>query len=163
VYRAITIFRRIRILIGTTWGCAVRADRSAFPTGILRQIHDPTLRNVAVRKMFFHNGAIHTLKEAVEFYARRDSNPEKWYPRNGSGMVLKFDDLPPQYRDNIDIDPPFGWVHPDQSHRAMRCYSHQLELNHQGNRSRQYDDASSCGKSTRHFRVAGNAIDNGRV
>jgi cytochrome c peroxidase len=58
--------------------------------------------------MFFHNGAIHTLKEAVEFYARRDSNPEKWYPRNGSGMVLKFDDLPPQYRDNIDIDPPFG-------------------------------------------------------
>lgn len=45
----------------------------------------PTLRNVALRKTFFHNGALHTLKEAVEFYVQRDTNPEKWYPRDPPG------------------------------------------------------------------------------
>lgn len=68
----------------------------------------PTLRNVALRHTFFHNGIVHTLKEAVEFYVQRDSSPENWYPRDSEGSVLKFDDLPRQYRDNIDIDLPFG-------------------------------------------------------
>ncbi len=68
----------------------------------------PTLRNVAVRKAFFHNGVFHTLKEVVEFYAQRDTDPEKWYPRNDSGTVLKFDDLPPRYSGNIDNVLPFG-------------------------------------------------------
>lgn len=68
----------------------------------------PTLRNVAVRKTFFHNGAVHSLKEAVEFYAQRDTKPEKWYPVRGGGTVVKFDDLPAKYRGNVDRDPPFG-------------------------------------------------------
>jgi cytochrome c peroxidase len=68
----------------------------------------PSLRNVATRKVFFHNGVVHSLKEAVEFYAQRDTNPEKWYPRDGAGAVLKFDDLPPQYRGNVESGPPFG-------------------------------------------------------
>ena len=68
----------------------------------------PTLRNVALRQTFFHNGKIHSLKEAVEFYAGRDTQPEKWYPRQIGGTVSKFDDLPPQYRRNVDCDPPFG-------------------------------------------------------
>jgi cytochrome c peroxidase len=35
----------------------------------------PTLRNVALRKSFFHNGAFHTLRDAVAFYATRDTDP----------------------------------------------------------------------------------------
>ena len=46
----------------------------------------PTLRNVATRHAFFHNGVFTTLKDAVAFYAKRDR---------------KLDDLPPQYRRSV--------------------------------------------------------------
>jgi cytochrome c peroxidase len=68
----------------------------------------PTLRNVALRKTFFHNGAAHTLREAIQFYVERDTKPEKWYPRDAAGHVRKFDDLPEQYWKNINMEPPFG-------------------------------------------------------
>ena len=56
----------------------------------------PSLRNVATRRAFFHNGVFHSLKEAVEFYAKRDTNPQK------------FDDLPAKYHGNVETGPPFG-------------------------------------------------------
>ena len=68
----------------------------------------PSLRNVAMRQSFFHNGVVHTLKEAVAFYAQRDSNPEKWYPKDRDGAVMKFDDLPTPYRGNVEMGPPFS-------------------------------------------------------
>lgn len=68
----------------------------------------PTLRNVALRRTFFHNGKVHTLREAIAFYVERDSAPGKWYPRDTLGRVLKFDDLPETYRDNVNMEPPFG-------------------------------------------------------
>jgi len=63
----------------------------------------PTLRNVAARRVFFHNGRFHTLKEALRFYVRRDTDPQMWYPVLASGVVDKFDDLPSSLRQNIDI------------------------------------------------------------
>ncbi|HWB32917.1 MAG TPA: cytochrome c peroxidase, partial [Acidobacteriaceae bacterium] len=63
----------------------------------------PTLRNVAIRHVFFHNGRFHTLKEALRFYVQRDTNPELWYPTSPSGAVDKFNDLPPQLRANVDV------------------------------------------------------------
>ena len=68
----------------------------------------PTLRNVALRQSYFHNGAFHSLRQVVEFYATRDTDPQKWYPRGRDGRVEKFDDLPPQYRGNVNTDPPFA-------------------------------------------------------
>jgi cytochrome c peroxidase len=65
----------------------------------------PTLRNVATRKAFFHNGRIKSLREALEFYNTRDTSPERWYPRV-KGVVQKFDDLPPQFRANLDKQGP---------------------------------------------------------
>jgi cytochrome c peroxidase len=65
----------------------------------------PTLRNVATRKVFFHNGAIKSLNEVIRFYNTRDTNPELWYPVV-DGVAQKFDDLPPEYRDNIDAQQP---------------------------------------------------------
>jgi cytochrome c peroxidase len=67
----------------------------------------PSLRNVALRRTFFHNGVLHTLKQVLEFYAERDTNPDKWYPRDGDGTVRKFDDLPPQFHANVNVEPPF--------------------------------------------------------
>lgn len=67
----------------------------------------PTLRNVALRHVFFHNGVYHTLKQVMDFYDFRDTNPGQVYPKAADGTVLKYDDLPPQYRANVDtVDPP---------------------------------------------------------
>ncbi|MCX4173373.1 MULTISPECIES: cytochrome-c peroxidase [Paraburkholderia] len=66
----------------------------------------PTLRNVALKKSFFHNGIYHSLDQAVRFYAQRDTNPEKFYPFV-KGKVQKFDDLPQRYWANLNTEPPF--------------------------------------------------------
>lgn len=68
---------------------------------------DATLRNVATRSVFFHNGRFHKLEDVLHFYAERDTDPSKWYPKK-NGKLVRYDDLPPQYRDNVDaLDPPF--------------------------------------------------------
>jgi cytochrome c peroxidase len=68
----------------------------------------PSLRNVVTRRVFLRNGIFHTLRQVMEFYVQRDTNPEKWYPRDPNGNVRKFDDLPAAYRVNVDVEPPFG-------------------------------------------------------
>jgi len=67
----------------------------------------PSLRNVATRRVFFHNGGMHRLVDAVRFYAERDTRPQKWYPRNADGSVHEFDDLPAKYAGNVDREAPF--------------------------------------------------------
>jgi len=68
----------------------------------------PTLRNVARRPVFFHNGVYHSLQQVLDFYDFRDVQPGKIYP-TAYGRVQKFDDLPPAYRANVDVtDPPLN-------------------------------------------------------
>jgi cytochrome c peroxidase len=67
----------------------------------------PSLRNVALRKSFFHNGAMHSLRDAVAFYATRDTDPARWYGRDGGGRPARYNDLPEAYWKNVNIDPPF--------------------------------------------------------
>ncbi len=62
----------------------------------------PSLRNVAQRKAFFHNGRFTSLREVVSFYVQRDVFPEKWYPRLPDGSIDKFNDLPPALRGNVN-------------------------------------------------------------
>lgn len=63
----------------------------------------PTLRNVARRGVYFHNGVYHTLRQVLDFYNLRDVAPGRLYPHG------EPDDLPRPYRRNIDIaDAPFG-------------------------------------------------------
>ena len=57
----------------------------------------PTLRNVARRRFFFHNGRFTNLRDVLHFYVERDTDPRRWYP------VRKFDDLPVSYRGNVNI------------------------------------------------------------
>jgi cytochrome c peroxidase len=68
----------------------------------------PTLRNVALKQSFYHNGAFHTLRDAVAFYAQRDTEPGRWYPSAPDGTVLKFNDLPAAYIQNVSAELPFG-------------------------------------------------------
>ena len=68
----------------------------------------PTLRNVATRHAFFHNGVYHSLKDVLDFYDFRDTNPEKIYPVRADGTIEKYNDIPAKYQANVDIvDPPF--------------------------------------------------------
>jgi cytochrome c peroxidase len=67
----------------------------------------PSLRNVASRPSFFHNGAMHSLKDVIAFYVDRDIHPERWYPRASDGQAARFDDLPPRYRAQVNDDVPF--------------------------------------------------------
>ncbi len=69
----------------------------------------PSLRNTATRSVFFHNGAFHTLDEVLDWYVNRDLQPERFYPRDANGAVVKYDDLPEKYRANVDVtDAPFN-------------------------------------------------------
>jgi cytochrome c peroxidase len=63
----------------------------------------PTLRNSAVKQALFHNGRFNNLQDLVAFYVTRDTDPARWYP---SGTT--FDDLPPQYRGNVNtVEVPY--------------------------------------------------------
>ena len=87
-------------------GICARADHSAArnPT-FCGMFKTPTLRNVATRSVFFHNGKMKSLREVIEFYNTRDTEPERWYPVV-HGKVQKFDDLPARYRANVDAQVP---------------------------------------------------------
>lgn len=68
----------------------------------------PSLRNVATRHVFFHNGIFHSLDQVLHFYVERETNPGKFYAHNADGGVKKYDDLPARHQENIDtIDAPF--------------------------------------------------------
>lgn len=84
----------------------IRTDMANHPElcGLFKA---PTLRNAALKKRLFHNGVIKSLRDAVRFYAERDTNPERWYPKNPDGSVAIYDDIPLQFRSNINHDPPF--------------------------------------------------------
>lgn len=64
----------------------------------------PTLRNIAVTGPYMHNGVFKTLRDVVAFYATRDTDPARWYPKNREGGVQKFDDVPEAYRANINTE-----------------------------------------------------------
>ena len=61
------------------------------------QFRMPTLRNVAERPAFMHNGFFKSLTEVVRFYATRNSDPQRWY-----GQAVS-NDLPAQYLGNIEV------------------------------------------------------------
>jgi cytochrome c peroxidase len=58
----------------------------------------PSLRNVAARERYMHNGVFGDLRDAIAFYATRTIEAERWY-RNGKA----FDDVPPRYRGNVNV------------------------------------------------------------
>jgi cytochrome c peroxidase len=66
----------------------------------------PTLRNVERTAPYMHNAAFKTLRDAVAFYATRDTDPARWYLQPATGKTKKFDDLEARHHGNIDRDTP---------------------------------------------------------
>jgi len=86
----------------------VRTDAFTADTTFCGKFKAPTLRNVAMRPVFFHNGSFTDLRQVVKFYVTRDTNPELWYPKDGTGTVLKFNDTPAIYQANVNLsDVPY--------------------------------------------------------
>ncbi|PTQ91772.1 cytochrome c peroxidase [Paraburkholderia sp. GV068] len=95
--------------------CGPFRDDLAKQTQYCGMFLTPTLRNVANRRVFFHNGVYHDLKQVMDFYNLRNTSPEKIYPRDASGHVQKYNDLPAQYHVNVDVsDAPFDRKPGDQ-------------------------------------------------
>jgi cytochrome c peroxidase len=61
----------------------------------------PSLRNVALRPSYMHNGVFTKLRDVVAFYATRGSDPKRWYPSGAS-----FDDLPSKYHEFVNVERP---------------------------------------------------------
>ncbi len=53
----------------------------------------PTLRNVTLKRRWFHNGVFKSLKEVLHFYSQRGA---------------AFDDLPARAKKNVNREPPFN-------------------------------------------------------
>ncbi len=69
----------------------------------------PSLRNVAQHHAYFHNGVYHSLEQVLDFYALRDTEPQKIYPVRPGGRVAQYNDLPARYSSNVDVaDAPFN-------------------------------------------------------
>lgn len=71
--------------------CGPKRTDLASHTDYCGKFRTPSLRNVATRKRFFHNGSVTSLTDAVKFYITRD--------------VTK---VPAEIRANLDVEPPFG-------------------------------------------------------
>ncbi len=82
--------------------CGPERTDLADRTDLCGSFKVPTLRNVATRKVFFHNGQFKTLRDALRFYVRRDTNPEEFYPHDENGVAQKFNDLPSDLSGNVN-------------------------------------------------------------
>jgi cytochrome c peroxidase len=85
-------------------GLAEIAPKGFDADGVCGAFKVPTLRNVAVTGPYLHNGVFTKLRDVIAFYATRDTNPARWYPKSAGGRVEKFDDLPPKYRGAVNVD-----------------------------------------------------------
>ena len=77
--------RQRRSNIFRPWACGPLRTDLAGRGEYCGLFKTPTLRNVVLRQAFFHNGLVHSLREAVVFYVERDTRPGKWYSRDATG------------------------------------------------------------------------------
>ncbi len=87
-------------------GLCERTDTSvpSNDEGSCLYFRTPSLRNVAVRTSYMHNGAFRSLRDVVAFYATRATSPRHWY-RSG----VPFDSVPARFRARINVtSPPYN-------------------------------------------------------
>ncbi|HZV92770.1 MAG TPA: diacylglycerol kinase, partial [Caldimonas sp.] len=63
----------------------------------------PTLRNVAIKQNYFHNGVFDNLNDVVSWYVTRDTAPGRWYLKADGSVDIAYNDLPPKFDSGINI------------------------------------------------------------
>ena len=79
----------------------VRTDLSAR-TDLCGLFKVPTLRNVALKATYFHNGVFNNLPDVLAFYTTRNSNPARWYKQADGSPDQLYNDLPKAYAQNVE-------------------------------------------------------------
>lgn len=83
----------------------------ASQTGLCGKFRVPTLRNVALKGAYGHNGVFADLFQVVDFYTTRDLQPARWYRKaDGVNADLPYNDLPLQYQAQVEKLPPFHFL-----------------------------------------------------
>jgi len=84
--------------------CGPQRTEFSGETQLCGMFKVPTLRNVAVKQHYFHNGVFDNLGDVVTWYATRDTNPAKWYVKSdGATPDLAYNDLPVIYQANVNV------------------------------------------------------------
>jgi len=65
-----------------------------------------SLRNVALRSNFMHNGFFRDLPAVIDFYSTRNSNPQRWYGPTGIPNDLPLAYLPNIIHDRLPFNRP---------------------------------------------------------
>lgn len=113
--------RWLTTLNHSTWLYAGTADEQLFydlgRCGPMRQGSDepdscgafkvPSLRNVAIRRGYFHNGRYQSLLEVMQFYQWRERHPERVYSASAGSQPQKYNDLPARWHNSIPQLVPF--------------------------------------------------------
>ncbi|TAK96326.1 MAG: cytochrome-c peroxidase, partial [Aquabacterium sp.] len=89
--------------LGLCESAAVADLSDARKAAVCGKFKVPSLRNVGLRKAFFHNGRFDTLTKVVTFYVQRDINPDAFYLDSNGQPDVKFNDLPEAYRGNVNV------------------------------------------------------------
>ncbi len=84
--------------------CGPLRTTYASQTQLCGKFKVPTLRNVAIKQHYFHNGVFDNLNDVVTWYITRDTNPTRWY-RKSDGITpdLPYNDLPAIYDANVNV------------------------------------------------------------
>lgn len=113
--------RWLNALNHSSWQYAGTADEQLFydlgRCGPMRQGSDepascgafkvPSLRNVAIRRGYFHNGRYQSLLEVLQFYQWRERHPERIYVASSGSQPQKYNDLPARWRNAVPQIVPF--------------------------------------------------------
>jgi cytochrome c peroxidase len=86
-----------------------RTDSQTEP-GLCGAFRVPSLRNMALKGSYFHNGVYSTLDQVVHFYLNRDSAAGAIYTKADGSADLAYNDLPQVYQANRESRPPFAPV-----------------------------------------------------
>ncbi|MBV1776942.1 diacylglycerol kinase [Burkholderiaceae bacterium DAT-1] len=87
----------------------MRTDRPGL-TSACGKFKVPTLRNVALRNAFFHNGVFDNLEDVVTWYVSRDANAARWYVQaDGKTPDRSYNDIPQMFQANVNVtEPPYN-------------------------------------------------------
>ncbi len=103
---------RSRVAARSISGLCERQNRTTPSTRrevLLRTFRTPSLRNVAIRDSFGHNGVYKHLREAVAFYNLRAVAPERVYPPRPVSSTTFRTEVSPQRQHLLpDLQPARG-------------------------------------------------------
>gem|GEM_PF-348447 len=87
--------------------CGPFRTDSLLDPGLCGAFRVPSLRNVAIKRSYFHNGVFTALPQVINFYMTRDVNPALLYRKADGSPDVAFNDLPAIYLGNLERRPPF--------------------------------------------------------